>query len=192
MIAAEQIVVDRDAAQAALRKYREHRHYSLPIDHEIVRCYEAIAKGRAVIRALASIAQAGLGEDGLPKLAIVRADAKKCWCDLRSNGWCRFGMKQWHRPNETRQFIDLPAGSFAGAKARMSYHSAIVPLIPLDVRPKRGLQNYHVLFEAIWREEPPIDPLLLRRIGAGDVWLVVAAWELGPIERAVLAGRMRP
>lgn len=36
----------------------------------------------------------------------------------------------------------------------------------------------------------PKDPYLLRRIGKGDMWLVVAAWDLTEVERAALATRL--
>ena len=66
-----------------------------------------------------------------------------------------------------------------------------MPHIPPDIRPKRGIQNYHVLYEAVWRREIPVDPLLLRRIGTtGDLWTVLGAWELTELERAVLASHM--
>lgn len=46
-----------------------------------------------------------------------------------------------------------------------------------------------MLFEAEWRPEPPKDPALLRHIG-GDLYSVVAVWDLTELERAVLAGRL--
>jgi hypothetical protein len=58
------------------------------------------------------------------------------------------------------------------------------------VRPRRGLENYNVLWEAVWQPAPPVDPMLLRRIGEADLWVVVAAWELTEVERAALAARI--
>ena len=62
--------------------------------------------------------------------------------------------------------------------------------MPVDIRPKRGIENYHVLFEAIWQPVPPVDPMLVRRLGEADLWVVVAAWDLTEVERTVLASRM--
>jgi hypothetical protein len=73
---------------------------------------------------------------------------------------------------------------------RSSRAVALVPTPPLHLRPRRGLQNYHVLFEAQWSKAPPDDPVLLRRIGKGDLWLVCASWNLTPIEKAALATRL--
>jgi hypothetical protein len=68
-------------------------------------------------------------------------------------------------------------------------HEAIVPIIPVHLRPKRGLANYHILWEAEWTKRYPVDPYLLRRLG-GDAWLVVAAWDLTDVERAVMSSRL--
>lgn len=185
----EAITLDRQRARELFQKYRAHRHYSTPIDHEIQRIYHHIAQGRIVIKALDSIRAAGLGGDELPKLAIVRADAADCFLALKFDGGARFACKQWSRDHETRTFVELPAGTFPPTRSTRRAR-AQVPLIPVDVRPKRGLANYHILFEAEWGPVPPKDPMLLRRIGKADVWLVLAAWDLTEVERAVLAGRL--
>jgi hypothetical protein len=187
----QNIVVDRVEARALYRKYREHQHYSTPIDWEIQRTYQLIAQGRLVIRALDSITAAGVGEDGYPKLAIIRADARDCFLRYDPDGRVVFAA-DW-RSRSPGKRIELPAGSFP-ARARYiggwDNVKAQVPLIPIHLRPKRGLQNYHILFEAEWRPVPPQDPLLLRRVGKSDLWVVCAAWDLTPIERAVLASRI--
>jgi hypothetical protein len=41
-----------------------------------------------------------------------------------------------------------------------------------------------------WRKVVPKDPYLLRRIGDGDMWVVVAHWDLTEVERAALAHRL--
>jgi hypothetical protein len=187
MMQTTNVTVSRDEALVLFRKYREHQHYSTPVDYEIQRTYKAIAQGRMVIQALHSIAAAGLGDDGLPKLAIVRADATQCFLEMRMNGGARFSARDEH----TRTLVDLPAGAFPPPQSRQRTSAvAQVPLIPVHLRPKRGLQNYHILFEAEWSRIPPKDPMLLRRIGKADLWLVLAAWDLTEIERAVLAGRL--
>ena len=188
------IELDRSKARELWRDYQKHRHYSQPIDQEIARTYQAIAQGKVVIRALDSIKAAGLGEDKLPKLAIVRADAKRCWLGTRSDGsaWFAATEGQMFSPeNFPRGVVSLPAGSFPGIATEFPWRRrpvSIVPTIPLPLRPKRGLQNYHILYEAEWDMTVPIDPMLLRRMGKGDLWVVFAAWELSPIEQAALAG----
>jgi len=63
-----------------------------------------------------------------------------------------------------------------------------VPLIPVHLRPRKAIDKYHVLWEADWNQYP-VDPYLLRRFGA-DAWLVVAAWDLTPVERAVMSSKL--
>lgn len=191
MMDTQQVLYDRDEAARLLRKYREHRAYSTPVDREIVRLAELVNKGKIIIQALASIRKAGLGPDGLPKLAIARADEEKCFLSLERDGRAVMSGERFPsaRTSKTRVF-KFEAGTFP-VKASASGLSALVPHIPPDIRPRRGLQNYHILFEAVWRNEPPVDPMLLRRLGtSGDMWLVVGSWDLTPIERAVLAERM--
>ena len=189
----DQIILDRLEARKLWRKYQEHRHWSEPIDQEIAWTYRAIAQGRVVIKALSSMIRAGVDAGGYPKLAICRADAQRCYLSYDGRGGVRMASKEWARDNETRCYIDFPEGSFPRPSATHNWarREAIVPLVPLDLRPKRGLANYHILWEAIWENLPPVDPLLLRRVGPGDLWIVVAAWDLTEVEQAALAARIR-
>ena len=186
----ENLIVDRDEAVKMFRKYQQHKHHSNPVDLEVMRIYGAIAKGKVIVRALESIRKAGLGTDGLPKLAIIRADAKHCYVSIGRDGSARMADMRWISGRTARnRYIDFPPVTFVNARG--GEHSAIVPHIPPDIRPKRGLQNYHILWEAVWTKEPPRDPLLLRRIGkSGDMWLVCGAWDLTDVERAVMADRL--
>lgn len=40
-----------------------------------------------------------------------------------------------------------------------------------------------------WAPVPPTDPFLLRHLG-GTLYVVLAQWDLTPLEKAVLAGRL--
>jgi hypothetical protein len=189
----ETIELDRTKARELWRDYKKHAHYSAPIDQEVMRAYQAIAQGKVVIRALASITAAGLGDDGLPKLALARADQPWCWCWGDADGSALLTThpeaSSWWRPDRfARHNARFPAGSFPFTERKSG--KALVPQIPLPLRPKRALQNYHVLFEAEWAALPPVDPMLLRRVGKADLWVVCAAWDLTPIEQAALAARL--
>lgn len=189
----ETIALDKDRAAELFREYREHQHYATPIDREIQKAYRLISQGRVVIRALESIHAAGLGEDKLPKLAISRATDQQCWLAVNErDGWANFASTQWPRSNHTRSFFEFPAGSFPGIRCPVGRYRAVaqVPLIPLHLRPKQALDEYHILFEAEWRQVVPRDPMLLRRIGNADLWLVVAAWDLTDVEVAALSTRV--
>jgi hypothetical protein len=187
------IEMDRAKARELWRDYRKHQHYSKPIDQDVMRTYQAIAQGKVVIRALDSIATAGLDEDGLPKLAIARADQAWCWCQGEQDGGALFtthadAIWSWGGNRFARHSVRFPAKSFPFAGRPRG--KALVPQVPLPLRPKRALQNYHVLFEAEWSMLPPVDPMLLRRVGRADLWVVCAAWDLTEVERMALAARV--
>jgi hypothetical protein len=182
--------IDPNTAREYWKKYQTHRAYQTAADAEIAAIYKRIAQGKTVIRALESIRIAGLDEEGLPKLAICRADMLECFWKP-STSTCTFGERfprsrcrktirmDWDGLNDLRR----------GFKERYNY-AATVPIIPVHLRPKRGIENYHILWEAEWTKRYPVDPYLLRRFG-GDAWLVVAAWDLTDVERAVMSQRMR-
>lgn len=181
------IVLDKAEAHKLFRKYREHRAYSTPVDREIERIAKLVSEGKVVVQAIDSIVKAGLNAEHLPKLALARADARSCHLQAFYDGGARMSIAEWVRARaKFGTNFTFPSGTFPGL-AR-GHFKAAVPLVPPDIRPKRGLENYHILFEAEWREVVPVDPMLLRRIGKSDMWIVVGAWELTPIERAVIAG----
>lgn len=188
------IAIDKTEARELYRKYKEHQHWSAPIDREIQRVYQRIAQGRTVIRAKASIIEAGVGDEGMPKLALARADSKQCVCRIWRVGRAEMRMNDyWGRGDKRGQCIRFPRGSFpfSFTDGTFSRHStAMTPIIPVHLRPQRALQNYHILWEAEWGPVVPGDPMLLRRFGESDMWLVCAAWDLTEVEKAALEGRM--
>jgi hypothetical protein len=196
--------LDRHKARSLFREYRKHLHWSAPIDRECMRAYQHLALGRLVIQALESVKAAGVkveGADfGLPELALCRADAVSCVATINHDGSAvmsaddarpRHRRRDW-TPINSRSILSWPAGSFPVLPDRRRWRAtALVPIPPLHLRPKRGLANYHILWEPIWSPAPPSDPLLLRRIGQGDLWLVCAQWDLTAVEKAALATRVR-
>jgi hypothetical protein len=65
--------------------------------------------------------------------------------------------------------------------------SAQYQLLPPSIKPSEAsLKHYHILWEAEWENAPPVDPYLLRRISA-NLFVVIASWDLTPLERAVMA-----
>lgn len=198
------VTVDRTEALKLYRKYKEHRAYSEPIDWEIQRAYQLLAKGKLIIKALESVVAAGVNEESLPKLALARAVAKTCHLERFASGRMTMttSVQSW-RATKANSFewasdnFTFPRGSFpfqtwgdTSLRQNRSSHAAQVPLVPIHLRPKRGLANYHILWEAEWQKVPPRDPYLLRRIGKADLWLVVAHWDLTEVERAALATRV--
>jgi hypothetical protein len=185
------VTISRDAARDLWRAYQKHKHYSTPIDKEVANAYQKLAQGKLVIKALESVATAGVNERGLPLLAIARADARTCRLSMYGNGGAVMSTGNGPSRRNTTSTVrfEFPAGTFPGTAGWKNAES-VVPHPPLHLRPKRGLQNYHVLYEAIWTKAPPVDPFLIRRLGKGDLWLVLAMWDLTEVERAALAARL--
>ena len=189
MMNVQNLKLDPNKARELWRSYQTHRAYQQPHDAEIAAIYKRIAQGRTVICARASIRDAGLNKEGHPRLAIARADMTECFYHGFENR-AVFSPNRWywrHRINDARSrhiHVEWP-----GMTAASRVVGSVVPLIPVHLRPKRGLANYHVLWEAEWTKCYPVDPYLLRRIG-DDAWLLVAAWELTSVERAVMSSRL--
>lgn len=181
------VKIDRGKARELYRTYQQHRERHTPADREIAAIYRRIAQGQTVIRAFDSIRAAGLNEEGLPRLALARADEKFCECRVQNEGTqgiATFEPRDYARSRNRKFQVSGFAGPVEWKKAE-----AIVPLIPVHLRPTFALSNYHILWEAEWSRIYPMDPYLLRRFG-GDAWLVVAAWDLTEVERAVMAQRL--
>jgi len=194
------IKLERSEARALYEKYSASLHYGEAMDREIARCYRLLGQGKLIIKAMQSIATAGLDAEGLPKLAIIRADSKRCFVTINRIGGGHFAPSQWPRAKSTIIPFDTTApplntfprrgwGSQPNEPAGIHEAEAVVPLVPLHLRPRHSLANYHVLWEADWHAVPR-DPYLLRRLGKGDLWLVVAMWDLTEVERAALQARV--
>lgn len=193
----QHVVMDRAEARDLYREYKKHLHYSTPIDRECMRTYQLLAQGRLVIKALDSIVAAGLDDKNLPKLAIASAEATSCECRVNADGAVTFDsrkLRNWRGGDDRtliaeRAYFRFPRGTFRSTAPVWSVQ-ALVPVVPPQQRPRRGLANYHLLWEAEWHKVPLRDPFLLRRIGKADLWLVVAMWEISEVERGALATRM--
>jgi hypothetical protein len=190
----QKLELDRARARELYQAYKKHVHWSTPIDDEVRRAYQLIGQGRMVIKAIESIKLAGLKLDTFPKLALCRADATCCVAQMEQSGGCSFianRASNWRHHPPRRSIVTMPGGSFRTRGSNEPWRAtALLPTPPLNLRPKRGLANYHVLWEAEWAKVVPHDPMLLRRIGRADLWLVLASWDLTEVERAALSTRI--
>lgn len=214
------LTMPRNEARQAFLAYREEvrrprDEASRKQDEAMMRAYRAAAKGTPLIRLSDAIARGGattfqepvytgFGSNrkikehravALPRLAIVNADATRCWTHgIRLDGSLRLLDKRNPGPTNKRNIFNFAKGTFPEQETQGDLWGeprlrAIVPTIPPSLRPDHALRNYHILFEAEWGidPQPPVDPALLKHVG-GDLYAVLAAWDLTPIERAVLAG----
>lgn len=180
---AETLKVDRERAKHLHRLYREQRAAQTPEDRQIETAYREIARGRVIVRALASIRAAGWNDEGLPKLALTKADEAACECYASGNAVEFYAARRGYQRAKVA-VRDMPPRPHA----QRWRASATVPLIPVYLRPKHDLGNYWILWEADWKRVPS-DPLLLRKL-TGDMWIVLAAWDLTDVERAALEQRV--
>ena len=157
-------------------------------DATLMRAYRTLCHGRKVLDLFAVIKDAGLDPAGRPKLAICRADAERVSFDRYGNGSASFWSGDQRRNAAQGRRIRLPASTFPRVQPEANTSCvARVPLIPPAYRPAGSLDRYHLLWEADWTSVPK-DPILLRHLGK-NLYAVLAAWELTPVEQAILRAR---
>jgi hypothetical protein len=195
-------------AKKAFEQYRDSvRQRHSAEDEQIMRGYKALSKGTPLIRLSEAVRAGGTTTITyrrgtmrrtveVPKIAVARAHAEWCWTfGVRDSGSLSIQTKREPAPNNTFDIVSLPSLFDRDDERTPSLGwrpdiRAQVPIVPPPLRPKHSLSGYHVLFEAEWGIDPvpPTDPALLKRVG-GDLYAVVAVWDLTEVERAVLAGR---
>lgn len=166
---------------------------------QIMDGYKALANGHQVIDIVATIKAGGesphkqrwgSGMVNLPNLAVMRADQPWCWVNVGSDGRVVFSNSDRTHHNARRNVVRLPKGTIKEPLGYQAQARAMVPPVPPGLMPQFGLGNYHILWEAEWEQVAPRDPALLKHIG-GDLYVVLAVWDLTELERTVLAGRFR-
>jgi len=201
-----QAVKDATAAGRELNRIRSVKSRLEREDEELMKAYQEMSLGARLINVSSVMLKAGIFEDSkLPKLALARADWKDCFFTAGPNDNACFFHENtdWRRLKS--QTINMPRAAFpaevwntqwrferrqAGNTAILSYPvKAIVPSIPVHLRPAGDLGEYHILWEAVWTKSPPVDPLLLKQVGE-HTYAVLAQWDLTPIERSILTGRL--
>lgn len=193
------IEMPKEQAQRKLAAYRTQLRRRVDEEYEAAAAgYEALAGGKPLLNLADAINFAGLGEDGRPRLAIARADKKQIevrttWPSTRDH--IRYdalspnynGIWSYSGPLVIDVRWNIP-----GIKIKNGF--ALVPMVPADVRPSGQLRDYFILWEVEeWSDrrigaQPDRDPYLLQHL-MGDLYIVVAEWDLTELERAVMSGR---
>jgi len=202
------IEMDKTEAHTLMMEYKDHiKANNSPEYRAIMKAYAALAKGESVIHLSQALASGGTIEKTInewshqrqaqanviytiPRLACIAADATVSLLNIDNDGTVSYATHRWARAK-----ADSVRTSYKIEDAKACYQKfgALVPLIPPKLLPKYALSNYHIIWEAEWQEAnkvlpAPIDPILVKHL-EGELYVVLAAWDLTAVERAVLAGR---
>lgn len=183
------IEMSKEEARTRLAEYetalRQERNSQ---DEAIAMGYRAAARGLPVIRLSETVAAGGYFDSGLPRIAVIRATEKECYVRWSGDSIVyNDGVSRNQGALVGRWTVRVPIAE-PPAGRRWTGGRTIVPLIPPRYRPRwPRLKSCHLLWEVeSWTPVPPHDPALIRHI-RGDLWAVLAVWDLTELERAVLA-----
>lgn len=195
---AEAISMSQEKAKQELKVYKEliktrKETYLKQMKDALLQ----LSKGRKIININEVMTKAGVREDGLPKLAIARADGTKVFLHRYDEGAISFSLtsNNWRLRKEFT--IWIPKKTFPNfvrtEKERYGFevYEALVPIIPAVFLPPHKLSNYWILWEVDkWAKVPipPKDPILLKRINE-TTFAVLAVWDLTELERSITWGR---
>lgn len=206
------ITMPKAQAQAALEEYRAQIARSRNAEYEaIAKGLEAVAQGRAIVNLPDAIRRGGFDERDRPRLAVARSDRTQIrfmwWGSSLAGTFSTVHRQAWGRrgprPRNDELTVDLgrrPHGD-ALREARVEAY-AMVPAVPpraltqAKLRGTTGLGRLVTLWEVdTWHDraqgmQASRDPFLLRLLG-GDLYEVLAEWDLTPLERAVITGTRR-
>lgn len=162
-------------------------------DLAVVQALEALQQGRTLIDLPAVLAKGGFNpkytSSKMPSLTVAPAFAKEV------------SMRVWHdgemvlKSGRFPQWkMNLPSGyTFSRSGDAVSYSGvATVPGMPPEIR-EIARKEHLVLWQAEWRkigsqvQRPPRDPALLERLN-GNMYVVLAAWDLTALEASALCG----
>lgn len=200
------VKVDKELATQKYKEYLEAVKTRKAKEYNALRrTYRALSKGYKVIDIYKAFEDTDVGEDGRPKLAIVRADAKQVYFTKLAGGAGRFSR---HRPNTWQRHemvsdVNLPAGIFKEwqpinpnkpitnwGNIKDTESVTNVPIVPASVTMPNAPENYYILFEVDkWSKIAPVrDPYLLQRIN-NNSFIVLAEWDVTEVEAIVMRGR---
>lgn len=189
--------ISRDEARAKLAEYEQVLWQDRTAEDEAIAAgYRAAARGLPVISLQRVIAAGGFHASGLPRLAVIGAEATECYARWDGSALV-YADRDDHLANRGALVgahsvrVPVVADDLPGDYHRQWQRGvSMVPLIPPRHRPKpRRLRHCHILWEVeVWARVAPRDPALLRHI-RGDLWAVWACWDLTELERLVLTQR---
>ena len=204
-----QVETCREVKAVATVKWRQYKEAEKkskdPVYTDLKKMYWQIMHGKVLCDITEVIKAGGVHENYHPKLAIARADVKKVRCTYNEKGGVLYrsdDSNQWRLngfasdvravlpqiPKEKLAFR-VPWSNQVSHRSELNLE-APVPLVPPHCMPEKLTDEHYILWEVDeWRMVPPTDPYLLRRI-TKNIFAVEAQWDLTPLEKAAMAGRM--
>jgi hypothetical protein len=189
------IEVTEEEATAKLSEYEKQLSTERTAEDEaIAQAYRAAKRGLQVIRLTEVIKAGGYDDNGLPHIAVAGATWPDCFVTWSSDDLIFTDNGGWSRNQGAlvgRASVRVPMRDVGVPGVRHWRRAqAPIPLVPPNHRPKaRRLRHCHILWEVeAWNNIPAKDPALIRHI-RGDLWSVLAIWDLTELERAILAQR---
>jgi hypothetical protein len=165
------------SARTEAERYARCRDLS-KTDRAIMRAYKSIARGGRIIDLQKTMAIGGFDEHGRPKLALAMAHSSRVNVRVWA-GSTEFRSDQGSWKKRETRIIDFGHGKNGLVEAW-----AKLPYIPPYIR-RSNMGQLYVLWEATWFKVPAGDPYLLEKID-DNLYRVIAAWDITPLEAAIL------
>ncbi len=188
------IAMPQDQARQKLDAYKRQLRQRADDEYAAAAAgYKALADGKPLIVLSDAIASGGVDDKGRPRLAIARADRLEVRVRTDSRTF-RFSTLQDHHRRYRGNLRITVVRPGPSEQRNVPDGYAMVPMVPADKRPDAALSNYFVLWEVEqWASQsnlinPDRDPYLLQHI-TGELYAVIAEWDLTELERAVMTGR---
>lgn len=186
------VMIPPETAREKLKAVRTVLHRKAESEFEALeRAYSAALEGSPILDLEASFEIAGFFPDGFPRLAVARADRKRVEVGTR---WGRgrplvftTALRWTAHPGSLRVSVRCP-----NSPEQRTGGTTLVPMIPPEVRenhPASRDKDRLILWEVEeWEPTPDRDPMLLEHL-AGNLYIVLAHWDLTELERLVMRGR---
>jgi hypothetical protein len=194
----KQLSIEQEEAKKIYKEYKTalktNKKNHITEHYQLERLYRYLAQGKAVIDIRECFKKAGYNKKGEPRLAIACVGyinnniTHNITCKRHSDGEVVFSLgATWVKKGRIRiQMEPLPLKPPELFYSKYPEINAIIPVIPPKYLPQvKDLKDYYLLWEVTDWSSKPKDPLLLRRI-SDWAFVVLAAWDLTPLERMLL------
>lgn len=207
------IEMDENEAKEQWEEYKtfmENKGKELDIDYQkklkdMEECLSNLRRGKQLLDIYSVLKEVGLNETGDPKIAIARADWKRCVFVKQEGMGGRFRVtaSTW---GEDSGELFIPAGTFSDWKCNDPLRRRVsgnisrevieteVPIIPPHLITSKDISNYYILYEVREWNIPRTktgqlknDPILLKKI-TNNIFVVLNTWDMTELEQSIIRG----